>query len=498
MTINPSWSRIAERRFTTLIRGLGIGLALIALTNSPAMGVAHSDAGPHHMTVSKAVLVPVNVPGTTPLAAAAVDLSQYGYSEREYYAEGSAHRYRGAVSNSLKTAEVIDAGWHYKTRVLVRTPRPGAFNGTLVVEWANVTVGQDIDFAWAESYDHLMRAGYAVAVVSAQRVGVEQLKRWSPARYGDLDVAADNTDPATNGPVDVCGMPNCTQVDPLSWDVMTQVAASLKANKAPAQPLPGRTVKRVLAMGESQSAGRLSTYYNAIQPLYGFFDGFVFLDRASQLRADLRTPAVSVDSEAWSTMFPAKTVGSSFVRHWEVAGSSHASLDAGTYVDRMVLRDQSIMGPSGPLSFSSAIGDCAIKPYFSAVNTKVVLNAAVESVNRWVTTGKPAAPSSYFDRAQAGSIARDSDGQVVGGVRLPSFTAPTSANHAGNIGAGLCFLVGAHVPYSADQLHDMYGTHRRYLKQVDAALKVAKQDGYVLPGDAWAIRSEAARSSVGS
>ncbi|WP_420847059.1 hypothetical protein [Nonomuraea basaltis] len=44
----------------------------------------------------------------------------------------------------------------------------------------------------------------------------------------------------------------------------------------------------------------------------------------------------------------------------------------------------------------------------------------------------------------------------------------------------------------------MYGTHRRYLKQVDAALKVAKQDGYVLPGDAWAIRSEAARSSVGS
>ncbi|MFI0449691.1 alpha/beta hydrolase domain-containing protein [Actinomadura sp. 6N118] len=76
--------------------------------------------------------------------------------------------------------------------------------------------------------------------------------------------------------------------DPLSWDVMTQVAASLKANNAPARPLGGRTVKRVLAMGES-----------------------------------------------------------SFVRHWEVAGSSHASPDAGTYVDRMVLRDQSIIGPSG-------------------------------------------------------------------------------------------------------------------------------------------------------
>ena len=33
-----------------------------------------------------------------------------------------------------------------------------------------------------------MRAGYAWVGVSAQRVGVNQLRGWSPARYGDLDV----------------------------------------------------------------------------------------------------------------------------------------------------------------------------------------------------------------------------------------------------------------------------------------------------------------------
>src|SRR5947209_4653513 len=83
------------------------------------------------INVRPAALTEVQVPRTTPMSAAAVNLASFGYTEREFYAAGTAHRYRGASTSSLRTAEVIDDGWRYRTRVLVRSPRPGHFNGTL-------------------------------------------------------------------------------------------------------------------------------------------------------------------------------------------------------------------------------------------------------------------------------------------------------------------------------------------------------------------------------
>ena len=64
---------------------------------------------------------------------------------------------------------------------MVRYPKPNKFNGTVAVEWTNVTIGVDFEFATAEAGEYLLREGYAVAIVSAQRVGVERLKTWSPA-----------------------------------------------------------------------------------------------------------------------------------------------------------------------------------------------------------------------------------------------------------------------------------------------------------------------------
>ena len=40
-------------------------------------------------------------------------------------------------------------------------------------------------------------------------------------------------------------------------------------------PLGGLDVKNVIAIGASQSAGRLATYVNAIHPLGRVFDGFM-------------------------------------------------------------------------------------------------------------------------------------------------------------------------------------------------------------------------------
>ena len=209
-------------------------------------------------TVYPAALVPVEVDGTAPLGASAIDLTGHGYAEREFYASGKANRYRNAVPGALTDAEIIDGGHSYTTRVLVRRPlNRESFNGTLVVEWANVSAGQDIDFGWAESHEYLLREGYAFAVVSAQAIGVARLRTWSPGRYGKLSVEADNTDPATGEPVDTTFLPGGpglpVAADPLCWDIIAQVSQALKENAQPDQPLPGLTVKRVIVFGESPS-----------------------------------------------------------------------------------------------------------------------------------------------------------------------------------------------------------------------------------------------------
>src|ERR1019366_7570821 len=142
-------------------------------------------------SVHPAEIQAVMVSDTHPLDASVVNLTKYGYEEQEYYASGTANRYR--IKNPSGTATLVDSGHPYKTRIVVRKPLdPKRFNGIVVVEWYNVSAGQGIDFCWGGSYDYLMREGYAWVGVSAQRVGIKQLNTWSPARYGSLSAEASN------------------------------------------------------------------------------------------------------------------------------------------------------------------------------------------------------------------------------------------------------------------------------------------------------------------
>jgi hypothetical protein len=273
-------SLTGSRRIAAIVASSAIAVGLLAAPTAHAVPRSGQQGG---LPLPPATLTPVAVPGTTTLGAAAVNLGSAGYTEREFYADGIAHRYRGAVGNAIANATVVDGKWPYRTRVLVRTPDRRHFNGTLIVEWTNVTIGVDADFVFAEAHADLLRLGYAYAVVSVQKVGVDRLKSWSPQRYGALSVNASNVDPQTGGNLDACG-PSACAGDPLSWDVFTGVSEALKVNSGPVAPFPSLKIQNVIATGQSQSAGRLTAYYNAIQPLYHVFDGFVFWDRASAAR----------------------------------------------------------------------------------------------------------------------------------------------------------------------------------------------------------------------
>lgn len=465
---------------------------LLFLTIAAVQGCGGGSDSSEAPTVPAAQLAEVQVQGTTPMIAAAIDLSSVGYTEREFYAEGKGNRYRGAQDGKQATAEVIDGNWPYKTRVLVRAPQAAKFNGTLVVEWANVTLGQDVDFGFAESYKHLLREGYAVAVVSPQKMGGDRLKTWSPQRYGSLSVDVGNIDPVGGGNIDACGADATCAGDALSWDVLAQVSKALKENTGPNPPLPGMKVKHVIALGESQSAVRLTTYYNTIQPIHQFFDGFVHLDMAMQRRSDLSVPSVSVNSEVTVAMFPATTT-SKFTRTWAVAGASHSSLYGANYVDNMVVRDQSFGGQS----FSQLVAGpgCALTPFFSTVDSGLVLNAALESVNQWIRTGKEAAATREIQRDASGAVARDANGMALGGVRLAQFLAPT-AFLAPNSPGVFCALNGHHRDYAPDELRARYSTHNAYVALVRGAMQQARSDGYILPFDEQEAITNAEVSSV--
>ena len=103
------------------------------------------------------------------------DLAPWGYTQDEFFLEGTARRY-GQVPGS----ELGRPGrWQLEPRgaapfatriVVVRPEDPAAFNGTVIVLWNNVTAGYE-NFGGGESLE-VFEGGFAYAAVSAQRVGV--------------------------------------------------------------------------------------------------------------------------------------------------------------------------------------------------------------------------------------------------------------------------------------------------------------------------------------
>ena len=115
-----------------------------------------------------------------------------GYVEQEFRFRGMAGIYAYTSAPPPPWDLTLQDVQPYATRMLVRRPSdPAAFNGTVVVEWLNVTNGYDIDPVWGTVAQYLLRSGYAWVGVSAQAAGVEALKKWDPQRYGDLNIVDD-------------------------------------------------------------------------------------------------------------------------------------------------------------------------------------------------------------------------------------------------------------------------------------------------------------------
>jgi Alpha/beta hydrolase domain len=435
---------------------------------------------------------PLVGPGA-PLNAAADSIEAHGFVEQEFVIRGTASRYR--LADPAGPGERIDAGHPYTTRLLVRRPRdPARLNGTVVVEWLNVSTGQDIDFVYAATRELMLREGYAWVGASVQRVGVEALVAWNAVRYGGLSVAAPLEDPATASPLDPAhAFTGAAGGDVLCWDLFSQVAEVIRSSAG--RLLGLAPVERLIAAGESQAAFRLTRYFNSIQPLHRWYDGFLMYDRAGPLalRSDVGAKAISMGTEFLAEYAGASPQDADNQRWWELAGASHVSLaEMQDHVDPQVHRDglQRLDGRPATLTEVMAHQHAgAPAPLWSRVPNGDLMKAALHALRTWLASGTPPPPAPRLAVDGQGRLLRDAEGRAIGGIRYAAYEVPAAVN-VGVTDMGPR-LAGYHLDFSPEEMTRRYGSLDVYLSRVGDIVEANVAQGFLLPQEAARVLAEA-------
>ncbi len=270
-----------------------------------------------------------------PWGAPAVDLDALGYLVEEYHLEGTLVGCQLAAG----TEPTVDGRWQveefgeapYRTRILVVRPvDPARFNGTVVAGWQNVSAGYESKApTGGEVFD-----GYAWVGVSAQEVGIHGFPMGLERFAGRGARPLVEQDPERYGELHHPG-------DPGAFDLFTQAARALGPERAGAvDPLGGLDVRRIVAMGGSQSAMRLAAYLNGVHPTTRVIDGFLLsvwegraprpeegampLGVRTSIRTDTDTPVLVVNSEFEAPhLAQIPITDTDDLRVWEVAGTPH-------------------------------------------------------------------------------------------------------------------------------------------------------------------------------
>jgi hypothetical protein len=480
-------------------RGVGsLALAVVAALVAPAVPAGAADGSPR--APGPAADVSEELTGGNGVFLGEprpVDLEDAGFVQTERAAAGTAVAYEsgGPLPANGRWSLTEGPGADYRTRILVRRPaRAKDFNGTVVVEWLNVSGGVDADPEFSNLSAELLREGYAWVGVSAQRIGVMggPVLVTVEGVEGAEDVAGKGLvaiDPARYGTLSHPG-------DGFSFDIYTQVARALRRSKRGGVLGPLRP-RRVIAAGQSQSAFALVSYINGVQPETKAFDAFFVHSRGAAplplvgpgesadiagaiastptiIRTDNRAPVLVLQSESdvggvLNSRLARQRDSRSF-RLWEVAGTAHAdAFLLGANADALVCGTPINDGPM-----------------------HVVAKAGLRRLDRWVRTGTPPpkSPRLAIDEA-TDLIARDEDGIARGGVRTPPVDVPVVAlsGQPGPNPSVICLLLGSTNPLGADQLAAHYDSRLDYRREYAADAAATIRAGFVLAADRRALRA---------
>jgi hypothetical protein len=434
--------------------------------------------------------------GSIFVRASSFDLAEVDYEEAEYFLSGTANSFTNTNEFAadglwqVETAEQAD----YRTRIIVYSPAAAEnFSGTVVVEWLNVTAGFDTAAAWNAGHVEMIRSGDVWVGVSAQFDGVEgreggflpaYLKAVNPERYGSLSHPGDS----------------------FSYDIFSQVTEALR-NPQGIDPLGGLVPERLIAYGQSQSAGRLVTHINALQLVYNPYDAYMVFSRggrssalsqapqaeiptpeASGVRVDVNVPVMTLQAETdilGLNYVEARQDDSEHFRLWEVAGTSHTdyySLVAG------------VQDSVGEPRFAAVVEQDTIAGFlrcdapFNAGPLHYVFASGVRKLADWVRSDQPPPSAPRLEvSADNSAFLLDELGNVRGGIRTPYVDVPPAVFTAIGEGEGFCFLFGTTALFSAAEMASLYVDETGYVQAVTEATNAAVAAGFLLQEDADAI-----------
>jgi hypothetical protein len=421
-----------------------------------------------------------------PLSGVGTNLAASGYMEQEYFASGTAHAFKATSSPSngrLVIAPTTSAP--YETRIIVRRPSsPKKFNGTVLVEWLNVSAGESSP-DWDYLNPMLMSQGYAWVGVTAQKLAIDGgssilgtstgggLVGKEPSRYGSLH------DPG----------------DQYALDMYAQIGLGLRKAKG-VDALGSLHPRHIVAVGESQSAFYMTDFADGLQPLTHAYDGIFIHSRGGsgsgigssnglkgdlRIRTDLSVPVFMFETQTDLTTLgyaAAQQPNTARIRTWEVAGTSHAD----SYV---VGGNGGLLGCTQPINNGPA---------------HEVVQAAFSAVDKWVADGTEPPKPAPFRLASTNPVtyATDKYGNVIGGVRTPAVDTPISTL-SGQAPAGatvICSLFGSATPLSASTLAALYPTKADYIADYTKSLDKAIKGGYILSADRSEMLAQAAKAPI--
>jgi hypothetical protein len=449
------------------------------------------------------------------------------YVEEEFFVEGAASIFSYAHNPPLGPTDLATVAEDvpYKTRIVVRRPaNPEKFNGTVVVEWWNSTAGFDTAPVWDPSAEYFADSGVIYVGVTNSTTSLNFLKTgcrllgFLPpscgTRYASLALFS-------NG---------------MAFEMMSQIANLLRSDD-PSNPIPeDYVVEQLLHAGESQQAGSVVTYASAFH-LSGVNDGYFIQSGInarpinfgpacgsagapafpactprlefpdSLVRTDLPVPVyqtvTQTDFEELGFNVFGRQADTPTFRYYEIAGAAHSTVH-----ENIELIPAGVFGPDPVLLedlCANQINTVADGPVFGSF----AINALWERMQEQVAKGAVPPAGIVMDDV-AGVLQRDANGNVLGGVRLPSMAVPLARYGSTNtadpglppvlsfIGGLACRLSGSVFPFDAATLDALYPTHGGYVNEVSEATDALKAQGLMLQSDAARVKKAAAKAEVGN
>lgn len=498
-------TRLSRRLVAVLLVVLGLGG--LSATSGLAASVGRRIGRPDRDAVTVPTVrapaqagkgVPVLEVGTRP------DVANFDYETTEVFFSGTATSYTSAepLTSDGNWTVTEGATAPYTSRMVLHRPKdPADFNGTVFVEWLNVTGGFDFGALYNGAGIEIMRSGAVWVGVSAQQIGIEggntsALKNADPERYGELSHPGDDW----------------------SHNIFSQAGTAIWFDKA---VLGGLKPERLIAYGWSQSATLLTTYINALAPTVPVYDAYLLQSRfgsafplsadtpgpaAARTRTDLDVPVFVVETEGdvlneGFAYAPARQPDTRQFRSWEIAGAAHGN----TYSHGLSMDD------NGSIATDRALFDTMLHPPaqlfdgaltcdrpINAGPAAYVLRAVLRHIDAWVRDGTAPPKQQPLELTPDNHDAiRDDHGDAIGGVRTPHVDVPV-ATLSGIGNSRGCFLFGTTAPFDAATLAAAYDDHAAFFVAWNKATTKAVRGGVILAEDAKRLRAVAKASTIGT